>query len=121
MPTRLDGFYVARYEGLNADARWGFGTLTLREGKVYGGDSLSLFMGEYEDGGDVVTARVKVFPLAGAYHSVTDVDSKPWDLPDIRGNIPKGFLLPNFEVRLDGQRYDTHNAVSVTLWRIVGF
>jgi len=118
MSGRLDGYYVARYEGLNDDGRWGFGVIFLKDGKVYGGDSLSAFMGEFEDGGNVMTARVKVFPLAGAYHSVTDYDNNPWALPDIRGTVAEGPLPPNVELQLFGQRYDTHHAVSVQLWRI---
>ena len=119
MPAgRFDGFYVARYEGLNDDARYGFGVAFLKEGKVYGGDHLSWFMGEFQDEGSVATARVKVFPITGGYHSVTDFDDKPWALPDIRANVPEGPLPPNLELKLDGQRYDTHHAVSIQLWRI---
>jgi hypothetical protein len=85
MSGRLDSYYLARHENLNGDGRWGFGVIFLKDGKVYGGDSLSAFMGEFEDGVNIMTARVKGFPLAGAYHSVTDYDDKPWALPDIRG------------------------------------
>jgi hypothetical protein len=39
--TRFDGFYIVRYEGLSEDGKWGFGTLVVKDGKIYGGDSLS--------------------------------------------------------------------------------
>lgn len=121
MPGRLDGYYLARYEGLNDDSRWGFGHVFLKDGLVYGGDGLSAFVGEFTDGGNVMTARVKVFPLACAYHSITGYDDKPWSLPDIRGAVAEGPLPPNVELRLDGQRYDTHHAMSVMLRRVAIF
>lgn len=61
MSARLDGSYVARYEGLSEDARFGLGVIFLKDGKMYGGDSLSALIGDFEDHGNVVTARVKIF------------------------------------------------------------
>jgi hypothetical protein len=119
MATRFDGFYIVRYEGLTEDGRWGFGTLLIKDGKIYGGDSMSWFLGEFNDEGKVVTARVKIFPMMeGGYNSVTGFEDKPWDLPDIRGSVEEGILLPNIHVTLDGQRYDKQRAVTVNLWRI---
>lgn len=119
MSNRLDGFYIVRYEGLSDDGGWGFGTLTIRDAKIYGGDSLSWFLGECTDEGTVITARIKIFPMIeGGYNSVTGFEDKPWDLPDIRGPIPEGILPADISVSLDGQRYDTQRAVTVTLWRV---
>jgi hypothetical protein len=119
MPTRFDGFYIVRYEGLIEDGKWGFGTLTLKDGKMYGGDSLSCFMGEFIDGGKVATARARIFPIMqGGYESVTGFENKPWDIPDIRGVVPEGVLPPNVHVTLDGQRYDKQAAVIFDLWRV---
>jgi hypothetical protein len=49
---RFDGFYVARYEGLNDNGSTGFGVLFLKNGMVYGGDSQSAFMGDFKDHGN---------------------------------------------------------------------
>ncbi len=120
MASRLDGFYYARWEGLNPDGLWGQGVVFLKDGNVFGGDSQSCFRGEYEDHGDMLVARVRIFPLVDAYKSVTGhVETKPWDLPDIRGSVQKGDLPVNVEARLDSQRYEPeHQAVSLFLQRI---
>jgi hypothetical protein len=118
MPTRFDGFYIVRYEGLDADARYGYGVMFLKDGKVYGGDNLSCFMGEFEDHGNVLAARVTIFLIASPFQSMTDVDEKPWDLPDIRGDVPQGDLPENLVVELFGKRHDTHQAMNIQLQRI---
>lgn len=116
----LNGCYVARYEGLGESGRQGIGVVFLRDGNVMGNDNLSCFVGHYQIDGEIVTAKVKVFPLVGPYFSVTGLDDKPWDLPDIRGKLPKS-TEGAIEVQLDGERYDTHQAISIYLRRIVGF
>jgi hypothetical protein len=121
MPNRFDGFYVVRYEGLNYDARYGFGVMTLKDGRVFGGDSLRYFAGKFVDGGNTLTADMRIFPVTGPYHSVTDLDDKPWELPDIRGAVPQGELPLDVELTLDGQRYDTHHAVTILLKRLAVF
>ena len=108
MPTRFDGFYIARYQGLDADAAAGYGVMFLKDGKVYGGDNLSCFLGEFEDNGNAVVARVKVFLITSPAHAMKDLDDKPWDLPDVRGDVPQGVLPPDVVVELFGQRHDTH-------------
>ena len=118
MPTRFDGFYIARYEGLDADEKPGYGVMFLKDGKIYGGDNLSCFLGEFEDNGTVVVARVKVFLIASPSQSMTDVDDKPWDLPDIHGDVPEGVLPTNVVVEMFGQRHDTHQDMRVELQRI---
>jgi hypothetical protein len=122
MPTRFDGFYAARYEGLNDGGTSGLGVVLLKDGRIYGGDSASVFMGEFDDGGRRITARVNIAPLAGEYRAVTGVVDEPWSLPDIQGTVPDGPLPLNCEIRLDGERYfPSHHAVSITLWRIATF
>lgn len=118
MPTRFDGFYIARYEGLDADATPGYGVMFLKDGKIYGGDNLSCFLGEFEDNEKVVVARVKVFLIASPFQSITDVDDKPWDLPDIHGDVPQGVLPTNLVVEMFGHRQDTHQDMRVELQRI---
>lgn len=71
MATRLDGFYYARWQGANDQGFWGQGVVFLKDGKVYGGDSQSCFLGEYDDQGSVLVARVRIFPLVESYRSVT--------------------------------------------------
>src|SRR5207237_6322278 len=88
MPTRLDGFYCAQWAGLNPSGGSGQGVAFVKDGKVYGGDHVSFFLGTFEDHGNVVTARVGVFPLGGPYRSVTGVvDAAPWNLTDIKGAV----------------------------------
>lgn len=119
MPTRFDGFYIVRYEGLNAEeTNAGYGVIFLKDGKLYGGDNLSCFLGEYEDHGHAVVARVKVFFIASPSASITDIDKKPWDLPDIRGDVQDGDLPENLVIELFGQRQDTHQDMRVELQRI---
>jgi hypothetical protein len=118
MPTRFDGFYIARYQGLDADVEAGYGVMFLKDGKVYGGDNLSCFLGEFEDNGNALVARVKVFLIASPAHAMTDLDDKPWDLPDVRGDVPQGVIPPNVVVELFGQRHDTHQDMRVELQRI---
>ncbi len=118
MPTRFDGFYIARYEGLDAGAEAGYGVMFLKDGKVYGGDNLSCFLGEFEDHGNAVVARVKVFLIASPARAMKDLDDKPWDLPDVRGDVPQGVLPPDVVVELFGQRHDTHQDMRVELQRI---
>ncbi len=118
MPTRFDGFYIVRYEGLDADTKPGYGVMFLKDGKIYGGDNLSCFLGEFEDKGKAVVARVKVFLIASPFQSITDVDDKPWDLPDIHGDVAQGVLPTDVVVELFGQRHDTHQDMRVELQRI---
>lgn len=120
MPTRFDGFYIARYEGLDAEPEVapGYGVMFLKDGKVYGGDNLSCFLGEFEDHETTVVARVRVFLIASPFQSPKDVEDKPWDLPDIRGDVPPGVLPPELVVVLFGQRHDTHQTMRVELQRI---
>jgi hypothetical protein len=49
MPNRLDGFHWAGYQGLNGDEAWGQGVLFIKDGQIYGGDSMSLFLGTFEE------------------------------------------------------------------------
>jgi hypothetical protein len=118
MPTRFDGFYIARYEGLDGDATAGYGVMFLKDSKVYGGDNLSCFLGEFEDHDNAVVARVNVFLIASPFQSIKDVDDKPWDLPDIRGDVPPGVLPSDVVIELFGQRHDTHQRMRVELQRI---
>ncbi len=118
MPTRFDGFYIARYQGLDAEAEAGYGVMFLKDGKFYGGDNLSCFLGEFEDHGSTLVARVKVFLIAGPAPAMTDLDAKPWDLPDVHGDVPQGDLPLNVVVELFGQRQDTHQDMRVELQRI---
>ncbi len=55
----------------------------------------------------------------GADIAVTgDIETKPWDLPDIRGTITEGELPEHVEATLDSQRYEPeHQAVSLYLQR----
>ena len=55
--------------------------------------------------------------MSGPYHSITDLEDAPWDLPDIRGPVPLGELPVDVELVLDGERYDTHHAVTIRLQR----
>lgn len=124
MATRLDGFYYARYEGLNAEGTAGQGVVVLRDGKAYGGDSSSCFVGIYEETESrVVVARVGVYPLNGAYQSVTGFEERPYDLTEIRGRqpLPEGELPPDVEMHLDAERYDKHLAISLYLKRLIRF
>ncbi|HTV54293.1 MAG TPA: hypothetical protein VMI06_05195, partial [Terriglobia bacterium] len=107
MGGRFDGFYYARWEGLNPDGRWGLGVVMLKDGKIYGGDSHSCFIGEFEDHGNEVVARAHIFPLQESYVSVTgDIEQRPWDLPDIRATTTQGNLPLNVQLALDSQRYN---------------
>jgi len=121
MPTRFDGFYYAEWQGLNATGGAGQGVAFVKDGRVYGGDHASFFLGAFEDHGNLLTAKVGVFPLGGAYRSVTGVDEAPWDVDDIRGAVPRGPLPTNVEVQLDAERADNHAAIRVRLIRIVEF
>jgi len=122
MPTRFDGFYYARWEGLNPGGGAGQGVAFVKDGRVYGGDHVSFFLGTFEDQGGAVTARVGVFPLNGAYRSVTGVvDDSPWEVSDIRGAVPLGALPMNIEVQLDGERADSHAPISACFIRILEF
>jgi hypothetical protein len=122
MPTRFDGFYYAAWEGLNPGGGAGQGVAFVTDGRVYGGDHVSFFLGTFEDHGGMVTARVGVFPLNGAYRSVTGVvDDSPWDVSDIRGTLPRGTLPTNVEVQLDGERADSHAPISARFIRILEF
>ena len=70
MATRLDGFYYARYEGMNPDGTAGQGVVVLKDGKVYGGDSASCFVGFFEErirGSAVRTYRDSGSEAAGSW------------------------------------------------------
>ena len=125
MATRLDGFYYVQFAGiLTPGDMWGQGVLFLKDGRVYGGDSLSMFVGEYKDENGVVTASAMIYPMNVAYTSITGgVENRPWDLPDIRGPLSSaaGPLDENLEVELTGQRYDTHQAITLRLKRMMTF
>jgi hypothetical protein len=121
MSNRLDGFYWAGYQGLSPDGTWGQGVLFIKDGQIYGGDSMSLFVGTFEDKGGVLTAQVRVHPMNVPYTSVTGgLEDVPWEVPDIRGKLPsaEGALPEVFEVELDAERYDTHQAITVRLKRL---
>jgi T3SS negative regulator,GrlR len=123
MPTRFDGFYFAAYEGLNEDARFGRGVVVLKDGRIFGGDSLSCFVGTFVEANGVMTANVKVVPFdEHGYASVGGFINGPWELPDIRGPVPQEPMPPNVEIKLEGQRYaPTHHAISLRLVRLVAF
>ena len=122
MQSRLDGFYFVQWEGLNPGGGAGQGVAFVKGGRVYGGDHLTFFIGEFEDHDVLVTAKVGVFPLQGAYRSVTGVvDDAPWDISDIRGRVPGGALPINVEVQLDAERADSHARISVRFTRILEF
>jgi hypothetical protein len=72
MRGKANGFYYARWEGLHPEKLWGYGVVFLKDGRVYGGDNQACFTGEYQDHGDAMIARVRVFPLGQAYSAVTD-------------------------------------------------
>lgn len=122
MSTRFDGFYYAQWQGLNPGGGAGQGVAFVKDGRVYGGDHVSFFLGSFEDQGGAVTARVGVFPLHDAYRSVTGViDDAPWEISDIRGTVPRGALHINVEVHLNGERVDSHAAISARFIRILEF
>ena len=95
----------------------------MKDGKIYGGDNLALFVGEYEDLGTEVCARVKVVPMNVQYVSVGGtLEKDAWELPDIRGKVPAGELPENVEALLDSQRYaPTHQAMTVRIKRLNSF
>jgi hypothetical protein len=123
MSIRFDGFYYARYEGLNEGGGAGKGVVFLRDGRIYGGDGMSCFLGEYEDAGNTIIARVKIYPLGETYRAITgDVVNAQWDLDDIRGAVPAGALPQDVLLRLNAQRYlPTHHAITLDLKRISTF
>ena len=71
MRGKVNGFHYARWEGLPSERLWGYGVVFLKDGKVYGGDSQTCFTGEYQDHGDELIARVRLFPLGRAYSVAT--------------------------------------------------
>jgi hypothetical protein len=123
MASRLDGFYYARYEGLNEGGGAGQGVVTLLGGKVYGGDSATCFVGFCDVRDNIVVARVAVHPLGGAYQSVVGFEERPYDLTEIRARepLPVGELPDDFEANLDAERYDKHLAISLYLKRLIKF
>jgi hypothetical protein len=94
MATRLDGFYLADWVGLNQDGAAGGGVVFVKDGTVYGGDHVTCFVGKLSEVGGYVVAQVTVFPRAEAYRSVTGIENKPWELPDIRSSqkLPEGAI-----------------------------
>jgi hypothetical protein len=127
MATRFDGFYYARWEGLDPAGRFrrGQGTAVFKDGKIFGGDSAEYFLGEYrivegEEGEqDTVLVNVQIFRLVDAHESVTgNVETKLYELSDIKGQIPKGPLPLLVHARLDSPLYPERRAISVFFTRI---
>lgn len=117
----MDGFYQVQYEGLTAEGTIGQGVAVLLDGSIYGGDSATCFLGSFYENNDVVVARVAVFPLSGAYQGVTGFQARPYDLTEIRSAKPltEGELPDHVEINLDAERYDTHQAISLSLTRFL--
>ena len=122
MATRLDGFYFARYEGMNEDVAAGQGVVMLKDGKVYGGDSASCFVGAFEERNRVVVARVGIYPLWGAYQS-GGFEDRVNELIEIRGRIPlpEGELPSNVDMHLDAEPHDKCLAISLYVKRLIRF
>jgi hypothetical protein len=122
MATRLDGFYYARYEGMNEDGSAGQGVVVLKDGKVYGGDSTSCFVGAFEEQNRVVVARVGIYPLWGAYQSV-GFEDRANDLIEIRARLPlpEGELASDVDMHLDAEPYDKRLAISLYVKRLIRF
>ncbi len=128
MATRFDGFYYARWEGLDPGGRFwrGQGTALLKDGKIFGGDNVEYFLGEYrivegEEGEqDTILVNVQIFRLVDAHESVTgNIETKLYELSDIKGQIPKGPLPLRVHARLDSQPYSPERrAMSVFFTRI---
>ena len=125
MATRFDGFYYARWEGLDPGGRFWRGqeTALFKDGKIFGGDSAEYFLGEYrivegEEGEqDTVLVNVQIFRLVDAHESVIgNIETKLYELSDLKGQIPKGPLPLQVHARLDTQPYGPEQrAMSVFL------
>ncbi|MEK1886986.1 MAG: GrlR family regulatory protein [Phyllobacterium sp.] len=64
MPNNFrEGIYRAEFDTLTMQ---GIGLVVLRDGRVYGGDTLIYYVGTYSVSENVMTARVRAHPYKGA-------------------------------------------------------
>lgn len=57
-----EGIYRAEF---NTPTMEGIGLVVMRDGRVYGGDTLIYYVGTYSISGNSITARVKAYPYKG--------------------------------------------------------
>jgi T3SS negative regulator,GrlR len=79
MANRLNGFYVAEYDGMTENGTVGRGVAVVRDGKIHGGDSHTCFVGTLQEVHDVIVANLSLYPLSPAgYQSISGYESDPW-------------------------------------------
>ena len=80
-----EGIYRAEFNTLTME---GIGLVVLRDGRVYGGDTLIYYVGTYSVSGNRVTARVKAFPYKGMpIEGVEPVFGRGKNALDMEGEI----------------------------------
>jgi hypothetical protein len=57
----MEGFYTIQFVGVQG---WGTGVAVYLGGHVFGGDSVAMFTGTYDQQGDAVTVRIHVKQIA---------------------------------------------------------
>jgi len=95
----MEGFWTVQFVGVQG---WGTGVVVYIGGHVFGGDSVAMFTGTYDQNGDAVTVRIHVKQIAQDLMGV--MGRKEYDL-DLAGTLEGDTLklagnIPGTELHL---------------------
>ena len=86
--TFREGIYRAEFDTLTMQ---GIGLVVLRDGRVYGGDTMIYYVGTYSINEDTISARVKANPFKGMqFEGVEPVFVRERNTLELEGKIGNG-------------------------------